>query len=130
MAMADPTLHDFLVEHATFPFPECLIDASVSSTGLSEVDVGLLHNQWKARHAVRDNDLANKLCDALRTTLGDEPVTEHSRSFMLRWFLPKILGEDGWDAEDWAINTDEIYVSVILLHREFKLILRGRAGGY
>ena len=93
--MKDPTFHDFLVEHAKFPFPECLIGASTSSTSLSEIDVGLLDDQWKARHAVRDNDLADKLCDSLRTTLGHAPVTELSRSFMLRWLLPRILHVGG-----------------------------------
>ena len=123
--MTDPTLHDFLVEHAKFPFPECLIDdASASSTGLSEIDVGLLDDQWKARHAVRDDDLANKLCVSLRTTLGHAPVTEHSRSYMSRWLLPEIMDQD------WKINQNQVNVSVTILHREFKLILWSRAGGY
>ena len=119
--MTDPTLHDFLVEHAKFPFPECLIDDSASSTGLSEVDVGLLDDQWKARHAVRDKDLANKLCVSLRTTLGHTPVTELSRSCMLRWLLPEILGGGGDRVDrDWLRNLNEVDVSVILLHRESK----------
>ena len=128
--MTDPLFHDFLVEHAKFPFPECLIGASASSTGLSEIDVGLLDNQWKARHAVRDNDLANKLCDSLRTTLGHAPVTERSRSFMLRCLLPEILHVGGGMVDqNWVnINRNQAHVSATLLHREFKLILWGRAG--
>jgi len=127
--MTTPTLfHDFLVEHAKFPFPDCPIGASASSTGLSEVDVGQLDDEWKARHAVRDNDLAKKLCDALKATLGETPVTEQSQTALLRWFLPSIReGEDGMVDEDWSNNSSEADVSVILLSREFKLSLWGRA---
>ena len=111
--MTDPTFHDFLVEHAKFPFPDCSIGASASSTRLSEVDVGHLDDEWKARHAVCDNDLANKLCDALRTTLGEMYVTEDSRSSMLRWFLPALLGGRRVDRM-WTKNPNEAHVSVIL----------------
>ena len=129
--MTDPLFHDFLVEHAKFPFPDCPIGTSASSTRLSEVDVGLLDNQWKAHHAVRDNDLANKLCDTLRTTLGEMTVTEDSRNFLLRWFLPTLsVDERGMEEVEWLRNSSEAKVSVILLPREFKLILWGRARCY
>jgi hypothetical protein len=127
--MTDPTFHDFLVEHAKFPFPDCPTGASASSTGLSEVDVGLLDYQWKARHAVRDNDLADKLCEALRTTLGEMTVTVDSRSSMLQWFLPTLLGGRMVDRR-WTKNPSEAHVSVILLPHEFKLSLWDRARRY
>ena len=93
----------------------------------------ILDNQWKARHAVHDNDLADKLCDSLRTTLGHAPVIELSRRCMLGWLLPRILHVGGGRVDrDWTnINRNQAHVSVTLvLHREFKLILWGRAGGY
>ena len=127
--MTDPLFHDFLVENAKFPFPDCPIGASTSSARLSEVDVGFLNDEWKALHAVRDNDLANKLCDALRTTLGEMTVTEDSRNVLLWWFLPALLGGDTVD-QDWLKNSSEAQVSVILRPHGFKLILWGRARGY
>ena len=108
----DSTFPDFLVEHAKFPFPDCPIGAPASSTGLSELDVGHLDDQWKPRHAVRDNDLAKKLCDALKATLGEMPVTEHSRNSLLRWFLPTLfVDEDGMEEGDWSNNPSEAHVS-------------------
>jgi len=128
--MIDPLFHDFLVEPAKFPFPDCSIGDSASSTRLSEVDVGYLDDEWKALHAVRDNDLANKLCDSLRTTLGEMTVTEDSRSSMLRWFLPTLLGGRRRVDRDWSDNSSEAQVSVRLLPREFKLSFWGRARRY
>ena len=132
--MTDPLFHEFLVKHAKFPFPQfpdCPTSASASYTRLSEVDVGLLDSQWKACHAVRDNDLANKLCGSLKTTLGEMTVTEDSRNVLLRWFLPALLGGRRVD-QDWLENSSEAQVSIILLPRprEFKLSFWGRANHY
>ena len=119
--MTDPLFHDFLVEHAKFPFPDCPIGASTSSTDstpsrLSKVELGCLDAKWKALHAVRDNNLTNKLCDSLRTTLGEMTVTEESRNFLLRWFLPTLsVDEQGMEEEEWLENSSEAQVSVILL---------------
>jgi hypothetical protein len=129
--MTDPLYHDFLVERAKFPFPDCPIGASASSTRLSEVDVGCLNAEWKALHAVRDNDLANKLCDTLRTTLGEMAVTEATRNILLRCFLPTLaVSEQGMVVQAWSNNPSEAKVSVIQLPREFKLSLWGRAQCY
>jgi len=131
--MADSLFYDFLVEHAKFPFPDsdCPIGASASSTGLSELDVGHLDDEWKARHAVRDNDLARKLCDALKATLGNTRVTEDSRNSLLRVFLPALsMDVEGMKHKAWSNNPSEAQVSVILLPREFKLSLWDRAACY
>ena len=129
--MMDPTFHDFLVEHAKFPFPDCSMGTSASSTRLSEVDVGYLDDEWKALHAVRDNDLTNKLCGTLKTTLGEMTVTEDSRSSMLPWFLPASALPGGRMVDRrWTKNPSEAHVSVIIPHREFKLSLWDRARRY
>src|SRR5712691_6208307 len=105
----------FLIVQLVFPPPP----------GLSELDVGRLDDEWKARHAVRDNNLAEKLCDTLEATLGDMPVTEDSRTFLLRSFLPALsVDEQGMVDKDWSSdNPSEAQVSVILLPRELKLSL-------
>jgi hypothetical protein len=66
--MTNLTFYDFLVEHAKFPFPEPSTGDTAASTDISSVEVGLLDDQWRAIHAVRDDDVAKKLCDTLRTT--------------------------------------------------------------
>ncbi len=108
------------MEHAIFPFPETVISGTVTSTDISLVDVGLIHNDWKATHAVRDNDLSRKLCDALKSILGETPLmTERSKHSLLRWFLPALLEDDGDDDADevidprWLKNPSEVHVSVI-----------------
>jgi hypothetical protein len=85
--MMDLTFHDFQVEHAKFPSPETSTDDTTAFVDISELDVGLLNNKWKALHAVHDNDLANKLCDALRTTLSETLLTGPSTHSLLRHFL-------------------------------------------
>ena len=115
--MANPTLHDLLVEHARFPFPETSISGSATSTDISDIDVGSigsLRKQWKALHAVRDNDLAKKLCDTLKDTLGKTPLTEDSKRSLLRCFLPTLRGDGGRVAMRWLNNPSRAHVSIIL----------------
>ena len=46
-------LHDFLVEHAKFPFPQLKEGpSSASITDISLIEVPLLEREWKANHAV------------------------------------------------------------------------------
>jgi hypothetical protein len=121
--MANLTFHDFLVERAIFPFPETVIGGTVTSTDISLVDVGIIHNDWKATHAVRDNELARKLCDALKSILGETPLTERSERSLLRSFLPALQLLTGNDDDDddeliderWLKNPSEAHVSVILV---------------
>jgi hypothetical protein len=113
--MADSFFHDFLVEHAKFPFPECSLGSVASSTDISEFDVGLLDNEWKAYHAVRDNSLAEKLCEYLKGILGETPLTEESRKDLLLWFLPALSTvRRGMAAKEWLNNPSEAHVSAIL----------------
>jgi hypothetical protein len=113
--MTNLILHDFLVEHAKFPFPETSVGGTAASTtDISNFDVTSLDIQWKALHAVRDNDLAKKLCDTLKTTLGETPLTEVSKKTLLRYFLPALL--EGWEALRWLDdNLSEADVSIILV---------------
>jgi hypothetical protein len=113
--MADPLIfHDFLVKHAKFPFPSCSLGPVASSTDISELDVGLLDNEWKAHHAVRDNDLAKKLCEYLKATLGQMHVTEESTKVLLPLFLPALSVWGGRVVKIWLDNPSEAHVSVIL----------------
>jgi hypothetical protein len=73
-------LHDFLVEHAKFPFPLLDEDLSLSTTDISTLDVGSLEIEWKAKFAVRDDTLVQRLCDALKKNLGDAPLAERAEN--------------------------------------------------
>ena len=121
----DLTFHDSLVEHAKFPSPETSTDDTTAFTDICEVDVGLLNNKWKALHAVRDNDLANKLCNALRTTFSETLLTGPSTHTLLQHFLPTLLvGEGGLVCQLWSKNPCETHLSVKLAPCEFALSLQ------
>src|SRR5260370_20436625 len=74
--MANPTFHKFLVEHAKFPCPLILTgNTTTSSTDVKDsAEVERVQDDWKARHAVRNNSLVRKLCDALESILGQTPL--------------------------------------------------------
>jgi len=126
--MTDPTLYEYLVEHAMFPFPEPVVDGKATSTDISDIDVGKLERQWKAIHAVPDNNLAPKLCDALRDILAGTPLTEDSKGSLEPLFLPALRSTTGGrQRKMWLGNTNEAEVSLILVPCEFTLSLRDRA---
>jgi hypothetical protein len=106
-------LHDFLVEHAKFPFPALDERLSSGTTDISSLDVNLLEKDWKAKIAVRDNTLVQKLCDTLERILGDAPLAERVKDYLLTSFSPKIQFDecDGED-EDWSTNSNKADVSV------------------
>jgi hypothetical protein len=84
------TLHDFLVESAKFPFPTPDEDKSAGSTDISYFEVSLLEREWKAGHAIRDDDLVQKLCDAFKTALGDTSLSANVEQKLLDSFEPRI----------------------------------------
>jgi hypothetical protein len=106
-------LHDFLVEHAKFPFPPLNDDPSSSTTDISTLDVNLLEIEWKVKLAVRDDTLVQKLCGALEAILGDAPLAEGAENYLLASFSPRIqFDERGREDEDWSTNSSETHVSV------------------
>ena len=105
--------HDFLAEHAKYPFPSTDERRTVNTTDISEVEAGLIDGEWRAMHAVRDTNLFQKLCDALRNILGDTDLTEDGRNYLLMSFLPRIqLDDRGQDDSEWDENPSESQVSV------------------
>jgi hypothetical protein len=107
--------HDFLVEQALFPFPEPDEARSICCTDISEIEVGLLETEWKAKHAVRDDTLVQKLCDVLKKILGDR-VLPADDNFLLAAFSPKlevdeIPGRPGMLDLAWLKNPNEAHVS-------------------
>ena len=106
-------LHDFLVEHAKFPFPPHSGKLSSGSTDISTLDVDLLETEWKAKLAVRDDTLVQKLCRALEDILGDAPLAEGAENYLLASFSPRIqVDELGREDRDWSSNSSEPHVSV------------------
>lgn len=71
------TWQDFLLEHAKFPFPPIPNtgeDAPVSLTDISRLEIGNLNQRWKAKYAMQDATLVDKLCQALDMILGDTAI--------------------------------------------------------
>jgi hypothetical protein len=106
-------LHDFLVEHAKLPFPPLNEYLSFNTTDISALDVGLLEIEWKAKLAVRDDNLVQKLCNTLQDILGDAPLTEPVKNYLLASFSPRIqIDELGREDQGWLTNPSEAHVSV------------------
>jgi hypothetical protein len=87
-------LHDFLVEHAKFPFPRPDELRTAGTTDISDFKVGLLAKQWKANRAVRDNTLIQKLCDTLENIVGNTVLTARARDKLLASFGPELQGDE------------------------------------
>jgi hypothetical protein len=101
-------LHDFLVEHAKFPFPRLDESRTIGTTDISPFEVGLLEREWKAGHAVRDDALVQKLCRTLKNILGDTPVAADEEHYIRSRFSPRLeVDERGLKDLDWDTNPNE-----------------------
>ena len=106
-------LHDFLVEHAMFPFPHPSEDRTAGTTDVSQFEVAMLEREWKAGHAVRDDTLVQKLCQALEDILGDTPLAAGAENYLLASFSPQLrVDERGRENEEWNTNPSEAQVSI------------------
>jgi hypothetical protein len=109
-------LHDFLVEHAKFPFPHLGELQSGDTTDISELEVALLESEWKAKQAVPDNALVQKLCHTLEKILGDTPLAVDAENYLLADFSPKLqVDERGHTDAMWSTNPSEAHVSFQIL---------------
>ena len=105
-------LHNFLVERAKFPFLPLDGHLSSSITDISIFKVDLLETEWKAKVAVRDDTLVQKLCDALEVILRDAPLGEGAENYLLASFSPRIqVDELGREDMDWSTKSNERHVS-------------------
>ncbi|KAF8815208.1 hypothetical protein BYT27DRAFT_7226480 [Phlegmacium glaucopus] len=105
-------LHDFLVEHATFPFPQPNEGPSAGTTDISLIEVPLVEREWKANHAVRDNTLVQKLCSTLENILGDTLLVADAEKQLLSRFSPRIqLTARGREDLDWRRNPSESHIN-------------------
>ncbi|KIL63596.1 hypothetical protein M378DRAFT_12032 [Amanita muscaria Koide BX008] len=108
-------LHDFLVEHAKFPFPHPDELQTADTTGISEFEAGLLEREWKATHAVRDDSLVQKLCHSLKSILGDTPLAAGSEKYLLASFSPLLqVDEFGREDGEWDMNPSEAQSRTLL----------------
>jgi hypothetical protein len=103
--------HDFLVEHARFPFP--LLDElqTTDTTDVSDFEVGLLESVWKAEYAVRDDALVRKLCDGLQNILGDTALSADSEKDLLANFSPRLESDEYGVDEEWLTNPSKVQAS-------------------
>jgi hypothetical protein len=102
--------HKFLAEHAKFPFPLPVELQPVSPTNISIFEVGILKEDWKAKYALRDDDLIQKLCHTLRNTLGDAILEAGDQDYLLRSFSPQ-FDLPGHEDNDWLTNSGKAHVS-------------------
>ena len=107
-------LHDFLVEHAKFPFPRPDEDRTVNTTDISLLEVGLLETEWKALRAVRDDTLVQKLCKTLKDILGDTSLNVDDENFLLSNFSLQLqrVRKSGKDDKQWDRNPSESMVGI------------------
>jgi hypothetical protein len=117
------SFHDFLVEHAKFPFPEPDVTKTVGSTDISVIEVGRLGKRWKAGHAVRDDTLAQKLCDVLQDILGDMVLPAEDENDLLPFFSPRLGVSHGMIMGDWMDNPNKSHVSIFFAAEQFELAL-------
>jgi hypothetical protein len=104
-------IHDFLVEHAKFPFPLPDESRTVDTTDVSDLEVGLLEREWKAKYAFRDDALVRKLCDSLKNILGDTILSADSERVLLGMFLPQLESDELGEQEEWLTNPSEVQAS-------------------
>ena len=105
------TFYDFLVEHAKFPFPDPDESHSVDTTDITPVEVGLLEPEWKAKFAVRDDTLVQKLCDSLKNILGDIVLSGDSENYLLANFSPRLESSPYGQDTEWLTNPSEVQAS-------------------
>jgi hypothetical protein len=113
IVLAIMKLHDFFVEHAKFPFPPPDEYRSAGTTDISQFEVASLKREWKAGHAVRDDTLVQKLCQALKDILGDTPLAAGAENYLLASFSPQLqVDERGGEDRTWATNLSEAQVGI------------------
>ena len=105
--------HNFLVEHALFPFPEPKQTRFIASTDLFALKIARLNLNWKAKYAVKDNMLVHKHCKALQDILGDHELSAASKDYLFGSFSPPLGVEldSGMIQLDWEVNANEAQVS-------------------
>jgi hypothetical protein len=103
--------HDFLVEHAKFPFPLPDEFRTTVTTDVSDFEVGLLKREWKAKYAVRDDTLVRKLCDSLQNILGDIALSADSEKDLLANFSPRLEFDEYGEDEEWLTNASKVQAS-------------------
>jgi hypothetical protein len=91
---------DFLVERAKFPFPLPDESRSVNTTDISLFEVGLLEREWKAKFAVRDDDLVQNLCNGLENILGETALSAKFKTKLLARFSPQLESFDDGGGDD------------------------------
>ena len=106
-------LHDFLVESAMFPFPQPTEDRTADTTDVSQFEVGMLEREWKAGHAVPDDTIVQRLCDALEDILGDTALEAVDENDLLTRFSPRLeFDHRGYKDRQWNMNPSEVQVII------------------
>jgi hypothetical protein len=80
------TWREFLLENAKFPFPNTTGSNYANSADINPLLIGSIPKNFKARYAVPDVTLVEKLCETLDEILGDTPISRGSMAQLLSMF--------------------------------------------
>lgn len=110
------TWQEFLVEHAKFPFPAPVENGTVTTTDVSDLQIGLLTQEWRAQYAVRDETLVQKLCQTFKEIIGDALIPDGSEDQLLSKFGKHLqfetYGTRVVEYREWCENENESDVRI------------------
>jgi hypothetical protein len=81
------------LQNARFPAPPIVTRATANTTDVSDVDIGLVEEAWKAKRAIRDPTLFDNLCNTLAQILRQTPLVAGELD---SFFSPQIDTEAHW----------------------------------
>jgi hypothetical protein len=111
--MTNPTTLLSFLENARFPDPPTETQGSAVTTGMSPLDISLVHDNWKAQRAIRDPTLVNNLCDTLAKILGQTPLPDDPALLRLRMsFSPELDAISRWQIPN-ACEADVRHTSML-----------------
>jgi hypothetical protein len=116
------TWREFLLEHAKFPFPKTTGRSSGSSADINPLQIGSIPQNWKAKYAVPDVTLVQKLSQTLDEILGNTPIegpTDYVLSVFGRRlkFFPAVDGVETRNTR-WSKNRDKVHVRNLDSHSQ------------
>lgn len=89
-------------------------NTSAGLADISELEIGLLADEWKTKYPIPDVNLVQKLCQDLEDILGDTLLTGRSKDQLLLKFGRRLESEifGGKELTDPALSTNKSEATV------------------